>query len=44
MALVLIALAPGTDGDHCPALILDTDTGDLVVQGEEVADPSCART
>jgi hypothetical protein len=39
MALVLIALDPGTDGEHCPALILDSDTGDLVVQGEEVADP-----
>jgi hypothetical protein len=36
MALVLIALDPGTDGDHCPAVMLDTDTGDLLFQGDRV--------
>lgn len=36
MALLLIALDPGTSGTDCPALFLDTNTGDLVFQGYEV--------
>ncbi|TYK43279.1 hypothetical protein [Actinomadura decatromicini] len=39
MALVLIALDPDTDGGDCPAVFLDTDTGDLVVQGVDEEDP-----
>jgi hypothetical protein len=39
VALVLIALDPGTQGDDCPAVFLDTATGDLVFQGPTVVDP-----
>jgi hypothetical protein len=33
VALVLIALDPETGGDDCPAVFIDSDTGDLVFQG-----------
>jgi hypothetical protein len=39
MALRLIGIDPGTDGDHCPAVFVDEDTGDLVIQGWTVTDP-----
>lgn len=33
MALILVAIDPGTDGDHCPAAFIDEETGDLLFQG-----------
>lgn len=33
MALVFIAIDPDTTGDHCPALFVDEETGDLLFQG-----------
>jgi hypothetical protein len=33
MSLELIALDPNTGGNNCPALFLETDTGDLLPQG-----------
>ncbi len=39
MALVFIAIDPDTTGDHCPALFVDEETGDLLFQGWTVADP-----
>ena len=38
MALALIAIDPGTDGDHCPAVFVEEETGDLLFQGWTVAD------
>jgi hypothetical protein len=38
MALVCIAIDPGTDGDHCPAVFIDEETGDLLLQGWTVTD------
>lgn len=38
MSLQLIALDPDTGGGDCPALFLDTKTGDLVPQGYTEAD------
>ncbi|MCW2890373.1 MAG: hypothetical protein JWL58_7235 [Streptosporangiaceae bacterium] len=40
MPLRLIALDPDTDGGDCPAVFLDTDSGDLVFQGWTVTDPA----
>ncbi|MFI6296177.1 hypothetical protein ACIBEJ_31605 [Nonomuraea sp. NPDC050790] len=34
---------PETDGDHCPALHMDEETGDLVFVGETVTDPGDLR-
>jgi hypothetical protein len=39
MALRCIGLDPDTGGDHCPAVFVDDETGDLVVQGWTVSDP-----
>ena len=39
MALVLVAIDPGTDGDHCPAVFIEEETGDLLFQGWTVTDP-----
>lgn len=39
MALRLVGIDPGTDGDHCPAVFVDEGTGDLVFQGWTVTDP-----
>lgn len=35
-ALRLVAIDPGTDGGHCPALLVDDATGDLLFQGPPV--------
>ncbi|MGI5324847.1 hypothetical protein [Actinomadura nitritigenes] len=35
-ALRLVAIDPDTDGGHCPALIVDDATGDLLFQGPQV--------
>jgi hypothetical protein len=39
MALVFIAIDPGTDGDHCPAVFIEEETGDLLFQGWTVTNP-----
>jgi hypothetical protein len=39
MALVFIAIDPETDTDHCPAVFVDDETGDLIFQGWTVTDP-----
>ena len=39
MALVFIAIDPDTTGDHCPAVFVDEETGDLLFQGWTVTDP-----
>jgi hypothetical protein len=39
MALVFIAIDPDTGGDHCPAVFIDDETGDLIFQGWTVTDP-----
>ncbi len=38
MSLVLIAIDPETDTEHCPAVFADQETGDLLVQGWTVTD------
>jgi hypothetical protein len=39
MALVFIAIDPDTTGDHCPAVFVEEEPGDLLVQGWTVTDP-----
>ncbi|HLK02511.1 MAG TPA: hypothetical protein VKU39_21745 [Streptosporangiaceae bacterium] len=39
MALVFIAIDPDTTGDHCPAVFVDDETGDLLFQGWAVTQP-----
>jgi len=39
MALVFIGIDPDTDSDNCPAVFVDEDTGDLLLQGWTVSDP-----
>ncbi|MGH3263115.1 MAG: hypothetical protein ACRDNS_14080 [Trebonia sp.] len=38
MGLKFIAIDPDTNGDHCPAVFADEETGDLLFQGATVAD------
>lgn len=38
MALVLLAIDPNTGGDHCPAVFVEEETGDLLCQGWTVTD------
>jgi len=38
VALVFVAIDPGTDGDHCPAVFMEEETGDLLLQGWTVTD------
>jgi hypothetical protein len=38
MALVFLAIDPGTDGDNCPAVFVEEGTGDLLFQGWTVTD------
>jgi hypothetical protein len=38
MALRFIAIDPETDQDHCPAVFIEEETGDLLFQGWTVAD------
>ncbi len=39
MALRFIGVGPDTDGDHCPAMFIDDETGDFLLQGWTVTDP-----
>jgi hypothetical protein len=38
VALRFLAIDPETDGDNCPALFLEEETGDLLFQGWTVTD------
>jgi hypothetical protein len=40
MALIFIAIDPETDSDHCPAVFVEEETGDLLFQGWTVTDPA----
>ena len=33
MALTFLAIDPATDGDNCPAVFIEDETGDLLFQG-----------
>jgi hypothetical protein len=39
MRLRFIGIDPGTNGDHCPAVFVDEETGDFLFQGWTVIDP-----
>jgi hypothetical protein len=39
MALKFIGIDPDTGGDHCPAVFIDEETGDFLLQGWTVTDP-----
>jgi hypothetical protein len=39
MRLVFMGIDPDTDADHCPAVFIDEETGDLLFQGSAVTDP-----
>jgi hypothetical protein len=39
MALRFLAIDPGTNGENCPALFLEEETGDLIFQGWTVTEP-----
>jgi hypothetical protein len=39
MALVFAGIDPGTDGDNCPAVFVEEETGDLLFQGWTVTAP-----
>ena len=38
MTLRFLAIDPNTNGDNCPALFVEEETGDLLVQGWTVSD------
>ena len=38
MALLFIAIDPDTDKDHCPAVFIEEETGDLLFQGGTVTE------
>jgi hypothetical protein len=38
MALLFIGIDPETQGDNCPAVFIDDETGDLIFQGWTVTD------
>ena len=40
MALRFLAIDPETNGDNCPAVFLEEETGDLLFQGWTVTDPA----
>jgi hypothetical protein len=40
MALIFVAIDPETDSDHCPAVFVEQETGDLLFQGWSVTDPA----
>jgi hypothetical protein len=40
MGLLFIAIDPETDTDHCPAVFVEEETGDLLVQGWTVTEPA----
>jgi hypothetical protein len=39
MALRFLAIDPETDTDHCPAVFVEEESGDLLFQGWTVTDP-----
>ena len=39
MELRFIGIDPATGGDHCPAVFVDEETGDFLLQGWTVTDP-----
>ncbi len=39
MTLRFVGIDPETGGDHCPAVFLDEETGDFLLQGWTVTDP-----
>jgi hypothetical protein len=39
MTLRFLAIDPDTNGENCPALFVEQETGDLLVQGWTVTDP-----
>jgi hypothetical protein len=39
MALRFLAIDPDTNGENCPALFLEEETGDVLFQGEAVTHP-----
>jgi hypothetical protein len=39
MALRFLGIDPATNGDNCPAVFLEEETGDLLFQGWTVTDP-----
>ncbi|MFD0685944.1 hypothetical protein [Actinomadura fibrosa] len=43
MALESIGIDPETDKEHCPAVFVDRETGDLVFQGWTVAEAETLR-
>jgi hypothetical protein len=40
MLLRFVGIDPDTGGDHCPAVFVDDETGDFVLQGWAVCDPA----
>ena len=38
MALLFAGIDPNTQGDNCPAVFIDEETGDLIFQGATVTD------
>jgi hypothetical protein len=40
MTLALVGIDPGTNGDNCPAVFLEKETGDLLFEGPTVIDPA----
>ncbi|MGW4795361.1 hypothetical protein ACWEPC_23405 [Nonomuraea sp. NPDC004297] len=40
MRLRFLAIDPQTEGDHCPAMQVDEETGDLAFVGETITDGS----
>lgn len=40
MAIRFLCISPDTNGDECPALFVDDETGDLLVQGWVETDPA----
>jgi hypothetical protein len=40
MALRFLAIDPETDTDHCPAVFVEEETGDLLFQGWTVTGPA----
>ncbi|MDX6415535.1 MAG: hypothetical protein QOG28_155 [Trebonia sp.] len=39
MTLRFLAIDPDTNGENCPALFLEEETGDLFFQGAAITDP-----
>jgi hypothetical protein len=39
MKIHFVGIDPNTGGDHCPAVFIDEETGDFLLQGWTVTDP-----